>query len=220
MKPLPTDLEVSRANPAPARRRARTGDMSASVEAEIGSLTRRLAAAQEGGEPPRCFSLTGYAMSNGWLGPRREQRDRRASRRGCTRWDRPSRAKTGRPPRRDGRGPAKLVPCRRAIAASLGLSQGAVSDYLGRARAAGVDWPLPEDVDDARLEALLFPPPSGIPADQRPMPDWGWVQIPAAGGRSAGTRPRRPRFIVLLMMALRNNGERCVAIHGDVGLSP
>jgi transposase len=24
-------------------------------------------------------------------------------------------------------------------------------------------------------EALLFPPPSGIPADQRPMPDWGWV---------------------------------------------
>jgi transposase len=34
---------------------------------------------------------------------------------------------------------------------------------------------LPEDVDDARLEALLFPPPSGIPADQRPMPDWGWV---------------------------------------------
>jgi hypothetical protein len=48
MKPLPTDLEVSRANPAPARRRARTGDMSASVETEIGSLTRRLAAAQEG----------------------------------------------------------------------------------------------------------------------------------------------------------------------------
>ena len=63
----------------------------------------------------------------------------------------------------------------RAVAKSLGLSQGAVSGYLSRARAAGVSWPLPEDVDDARLEALLFPPPSGIPADQRPMPDWGWV---------------------------------------------
>jgi transposase len=63
----------------------------------------------------------------------------------------------------------------RATAASLGLSQGAVSGYLSRARAAGVSWPLPEDVDDARLEALLFPPPSGIAADQRPMPDWGWV---------------------------------------------
>jgi transposase len=32
-----------------------------------------------------------------------------------------------------------------------------------------------EDFDDARLEALLFPPPSGTPADQRPMPDWAWV---------------------------------------------
>jgi transposase len=63
----------------------------------------------------------------------------------------------------------------RAIARSLGLSQGAISDYLSRARAAGISWPLPEDLDDARLEALLFPPPSGTPADQRPMPDWGWV---------------------------------------------
>jgi len=63
----------------------------------------------------------------------------------------------------------------RAVARSLGLSQGAVSGYLSRARAAGVAWPLPEDLDEARLEALLFPSPSGTPADQRPMPDWGWV---------------------------------------------
>jgi transposase len=63
----------------------------------------------------------------------------------------------------------------RAVAQSLGLSQGAVSRYLSRARAAGVSWPLPEDLDDARLEALLFPPLSATPADQRPMPDWAWV---------------------------------------------
>ena len=63
----------------------------------------------------------------------------------------------------------------RAIARSLGLSQGAVSGYLSRARAAGVSWPLPEDLDDERLEALLFPPLSGTPAEQRPMPDWAWV---------------------------------------------
>ena len=63
----------------------------------------------------------------------------------------------------------------RAIATSLGLSQGAVSGYLSRARAAGVAWPLPEDLDDAQLEALLFPPPPAIAADQRPMPDWAWV---------------------------------------------
>ena len=54
----------------------------------------------------------------------------------------------------------------RAIAKSLGLSQGAVSSYLSRARAAGVSWPLPADLDDEQLEALLFPPPPAIAADQ------------------------------------------------------
>ena len=63
----------------------------------------------------------------------------------------------------------------RAVARSLGLSQGAVSGYLSRARAVGIAWPLSEDLDDAQLEVLLFPPRSGTPADQRPMPDWGWV---------------------------------------------
>jgi transposase len=63
----------------------------------------------------------------------------------------------------------------RAIAESLGLSQGAISTYLSRARAAGIGWPIPEELDDARLEALLFPPPRGTPADQRPVPDWAWV---------------------------------------------
>ena len=51
----------------------------------------------------------------------------------------------------------------RAIAKSLGLSQGAVSGYLSRARAAGVSWPLAEDLDDVQLEALLFPPPPRSP---------------------------------------------------------
>jgi transposase len=63
----------------------------------------------------------------------------------------------------------------RAIAESLGLSQGAISTYLSRARAAGVGWPIPEELDEAQLEALLFPPPPGTPADQRPVPDWAWV---------------------------------------------
>src|SRR5207237_9357895 len=61
------------------------------------------------------------------------------------------------------------------IAKSLGLSQGAVSGYLSRARAAGVSWPLPADLDDEQLEGSLFPAPPAIAGDQRPMPDWAWV---------------------------------------------
>ena len=63
----------------------------------------------------------------------------------------------------------------RAIARSLGLSQGAVCEYLDRARRAGAVWPLPDALDDERLEALLFPSPSGTPDDQRPKPDWALV---------------------------------------------
>ena len=63
----------------------------------------------------------------------------------------------------------------RVIAHSLRLSQASVSDYLNRARRAGLSWPLPEALDDTRLEALLFPPPPGVPSDQRPVPEWAVV---------------------------------------------
>jgi transposase len=63
----------------------------------------------------------------------------------------------------------------RAIGRSLGLSTGAVNTYLGRARLAGLSWPLPEGLDDAQLEALLSPPPSKLAAERRPLPDWAAV---------------------------------------------
>src|SRR5438552_15538550 len=63
----------------------------------------------------------------------------------------------------------------RGIAKSRWLSQGPVSGYPSRARAAGVSWPLPADLDDEQLEALLFPAAPGIAGDQSPTPDWAWV---------------------------------------------
>src|SRR5271154_1134837 len=63
----------------------------------------------------------------------------------------------------------------RAVAQSLRLSQGAVHGYIARARRAELGWPLPEGLDDAQLEGLLFPPPSSVAAEQRPMPDWAVV---------------------------------------------
>jgi transposase len=64
----------------------------------------------------------------------------------------------------------------RAVARSLGLSLGAVNGYLGRARRAGLTWPLPDGLeDDGRLEALLYPPPTELPTARRPMPDWAEV---------------------------------------------
>jgi len=63
----------------------------------------------------------------------------------------------------------------RVIAQSLRLGLGTVNGYVARARRARLGWPLPDDLGDERLEALLFPPVSGVPLDRRPVPDWAWV---------------------------------------------
>jgi transposase len=63
----------------------------------------------------------------------------------------------------------------RVIAQSLRLGLGTVNGYVGRARRAKLQWPLPDGLDDDRLEALLFPPLPEVPTDQRPIPDWGHV---------------------------------------------
>lgn len=60
----------------------------------------------------------------------------------------------------------------RQIVASCHLGQGTVGEYLRRASAAGLTWPLPEELTDAELERRLFPPPASIPAAERPLPDW------------------------------------------------
>jgi transposase len=64
----------------------------------------------------------------------------------------------------------------RAVARSLDLAQGTVSKYLNRARRAGLTWPLPPELDeDVRLENRLYPPPSDLPSEARPHPDWAVV---------------------------------------------
>jgi len=63
----------------------------------------------------------------------------------------------------------------RAVGESLGISTGAVNICLGRARRAGLGWPLPDGLDDAQLERLLYPPPPTVASEQRPMPDWAAV---------------------------------------------
>ena len=61
------------------------------------------------------------------------------------------------------------------IAASCSVGHTAVAGYLMRAEAAGLRWPLPEGMDDGRLERLLFPPPPLIPSNERFVPPWADV---------------------------------------------
>ena len=61
----------------------------------------------------------------------------------------------------------------RSIARALHVSIGTVSEYLAKAKEMGVSWPLPEEVDDAQLEARLFPcPANGQP---RRSPEFAYI---------------------------------------------
>ncbi len=64
---------------------------------------------------------------------------------------------------------------RRQIAASLSVGKTTIRNCLLRAEAAGVAWPLADDLTDAELEARLYPPPEALPADRRPQPDWAAI---------------------------------------------
>ncbi len=60
----------------------------------------------------------------------------------------------------------------REISQSLGVGRSTVSDYLHRAKAAGLDWPLPADFDDTSLEQRLFPSVAARCTVSRPRPDF------------------------------------------------
>ena len=60
----------------------------------------------------------------------------------------------------------------RAIARSCSIGLGTAHEYLQRAEAAGITWPLGEDWDEDRLEAALFGGPPRVRPAVLPMPDF------------------------------------------------
>ena len=61
----------------------------------------------------------------------------------------------------------------RAIGRELGIAPSTVREYLSRAAAAGIGWPLPADVTDESPMARLFVNASVRAGERlRPEPDW------------------------------------------------
>lgn len=77
----------------------------------------------------------------------------------------------------------------RQVAAALGVPHTTVADHLRRAAAAGVGWPLPEEMTDAALEAALFAKEPAPPAETRPVPEWNYIH----------TELRRPGVTLMLL---------------------
>ncbi len=61
----------------------------------------------------------------------------------------------------------------RALAQRIGVARSTMTDYLERLAAAGLSWPLPDEITDAILEQLLFVRAGFKPgARRRAEPDW------------------------------------------------
>ena len=63
----------------------------------------------------------------------------------------------------------------RAIAGACKISNSTVGEYLRRAEAAGVGWPVGELSED-ELYQKLFGEPAPLPEKARPLPDWEEVR--------------------------------------------
>ena len=61
----------------------------------------------------------------------------------------------------------------REISASLNISVGTIADYLSRANAAGLKWPLPNELTEQQLYEQLFLPSQS--ARKKPAPSWADV---------------------------------------------
>ena len=108
------------------------------------------------------------------------------------------------------------------IAAAVGVSSGTVSHVLERAAAAGLTWPLPEDIDDDALRARLYPPcerDSG-----HAQPDWDAVIKELEKPRTSPPSdeidpPSKSAVTFLRLTAGRSNRRRVSSVMVGVALS-
>jgi transposase len=62
------------------------------------------------------------------------------------------------------------------VAKSCNIARSTIRDYLQRVERAGLSWPLAPDLDDGRLEALLFAPVPEEPPRKRGMPTMEYIR--------------------------------------------
>ena len=60
----------------------------------------------------------------------------------------------------------------RQIGESCGISASTVSEYVTHAKAEGISWPLPEGMNEAALEKLLYPKQASKSSGGIVQPDW------------------------------------------------
>ena len=70
----------------------------------------------------------------------------------------------------------------RRVCEATGVGKTAVSEYMSRAKVAGITWPIPPEISDAALEHLLFSPAASCRACR-------WAAWTCVAGIKSGPRP-------------------------------
>jgi transposase len=63
----------------------------------------------------------------------------------------------------------------RDVARSVRVSPSTVFDCVSRAQLAGLRWPLPDTLDEAALEALLYSASCTVAQQPRALPHWSYI---------------------------------------------
>jgi hypothetical protein len=108
----------------------------------------------------------------------------------------------------------------RDIAQGCQLGRTTIREYLRRAKEAGLTWPLPVELDDAALEARLFPQLPVMPENQsRSLPHGQFKKTPQRTRRvQVRLRSRafyqfhhkaQPLLILQVLFFMKYNGSAC-----------
>ena len=62
------------------------------------------------------------------------------------------------------------------ISQSCNIARSTIRGYLARAQNVGLSWPLPSDLDDGSLEAIMFPPAPTKAPDKGGLPEMGYLR--------------------------------------------
>jgi len=63
----------------------------------------------------------------------------------------------------------------RAIARACRVSNSTIGEYVERAKQAGLNWPLPEELGEGELYRKLFPERENPKVAEHPVPDWAEI---------------------------------------------
>ena len=97
----------------------------------------------------------------------------------------------------------------RLISQSINRSSGGVHNLTRKAERANLGWPVPKNIDDDKLEGMLYTEP-GETSKRKAVPDWTSASLSKAGQQGNRSGKNTRATIPTAITAIRNSAN-CTA---------